>query len=172
MKRVAGKLSFLRLRKATEWTDKENKLLKKVYNKRPLRELVGIFGRSHNTITKQARKLKIPKRAKPWTNPQIKYMRKNYGWMTAMEIAKHAGHSPQMVREKARRLGLRKDKEFRKRIHPRGFLISWNHKQINFLSKHYQTLTAREIAAAIGKTVSTVQSRAWGLGLEKRKIRI
>ena len=166
---VAGKLSLLGLRKATAWTAKENELLKKVYNKRPLRELTGIFGRSHNTISKQARKLKIPKRAKPWTNPQIKYMRKNYGWMTAMEMAKHVGHSPAMIRAKARKLGFSKDKEFRKRIHPRGFLISWTPEQVDFVKKNYQKLTAGEIAAAIGKTLSGVQGKASNLGLKKVK---
>ena len=167
---VVSKAKSFRLRKAKVWTARENVQLKKLYNVRPLRELVGIFGLSRNTISKQARKLEIPKRTKPWTNSQIKYLKKNYGSLTSMELAKRVGRSPGMVIAKARKLGLHKDKDFRKKIHPRGFLISWTRKQIKFLLKHYQTMTAREIASALAKTKTAVQSRAYKLKLKKSKI--
>jgi hypothetical protein len=162
---VIHKARDLGFKKAQKWTAKEDKLLKKLYYKRPLRELEDVFDCCDNVIFKKARKLGIPKRVKPWTDKELKFLKKNYGRMLVKEIARHVARPRKGIMYKASELGLRMDKEYRQRH----FLRYWKPKQIDFLRKNYQQMTAREIAAVLGKSIAAVHGRVTLMGLKKMK---
>jgi len=117
---------------------------------------------------KSTRSKLYPRHAELWTEFEIQQLKQLYPKYPNKWLSHELNKSVASIIQRARRLGLRKDAK--QGYHRPPSRITWTAEQIAFLREHYQTMTAAEIASAIGKPLVTVQRKANYLGLKKTKL--
>jgi len=92
------------------WSEKEIKLLKKLFPIKSLIEIAGTLRRSYNPVYAKAREIGLTRRrrAVEWTKYEIKMLKKLYSTTSTWIVANKLNRSPGNVRRKALDLGLEK----------------------------------------------------------------
>jgi hypothetical protein len=96
---------------------------------------------------------------KPWSVEEREYLRSHYGSIPAREIAETLRRSLMSVYTAARDSGLRKRQPAKRK--------PWSAEDHDYLRRAYADTSTREIAATLGRTLTTVYQQARALGLEK-----
>lgn len=92
-----------------KWSKDEDDLLKKLYLKKKLDELVEVFGRTASALITRANKLGLTKnRYRCWNKKENDFLIKNRRNMTIRQIAEALGRSEKSVMAKVKAMGIRK----------------------------------------------------------------
>lgn len=113
-------------------------------------------------------------RQRPWTRAEIASLKGTYGSHTDEELAERFGRSVRQVRALAAELRLGKDKAFLySLVGPRAtHMPRWEAADVRLLRRWYATRSNLEIARALGRSVTSVVSKARLLGLRKSARRL
>ena len=156
---IRGKFRKLGLKKMTYWTGKEQQYLRRHYGKKGSRAIAEFLGKGLVAVEVKAQKMKL--RRIYWTKEEDKEFKKLYPLHSNSWLSRKFKRSPSTLWEKGQKLGLSK-KVGRK-------ITKWSRKDIDFLSRHYKTMRAGDIAAALGKSTIAVGAKARKPGIKKNK---
>ena len=93
-----------------------------------------------------------------WDTKRDNLLRRHYPNGNLDTLAERIGVSVLAVKSRARVLGIRR------KIHAK---VPWTEKQIKFLSEHYATMSAEEIAPKVKHGLSSIYNKAKEFGLKK-----
>ena len=144
------------------WSDKELRLLKRLFPLGKINQVVEKTGRSLTAAKKKAYSMGLGTRQnKRWSASEIEIVKKLYPIATTRSIADRLGRSEDTIRVKARSIGVRKG-ECRK---------PWSKQEDALLKKLYpdQKNTKADIAEQLGRSLYAIGVRAHRLGLKKKK---
>ncbi len=93
--------------KGPRWTPEEDALLRQLYGKVPVPQVVRLLGRSRNSIAGRAGALSLRCRKSPeWTDAETDFLRRNHGRLTERQIARILGRTYTAVRIRSKKLAL------------------------------------------------------------------
>ncbi len=141
----------------TAWTAAEVNYLRKHYGKVKVAVLASELGRTTDAVELKAGKLGLRRQLVKLTRRQTDWIVQNLGVVSYDNMAKKLGVSGTTIMKIAAENGHR----------PRPNIRAWTPEEDAFLREHYGTMTRREIAEAIGRTVPLVGWRAAKLGLTR-----
>jgi len=155
---------FTSIKYGSSWSKSEMGRLKRLYPLNQTRDVAKMLGRTSEAIKRKARKLGLLKdyaggyRPRRWRNPatwskeDIRLLKKLYPKTPNKEIATKLKRTLGAVVTKAADLGLRKSEGIAGQ--------SWTEKEINFLKKSYEYMTARQIGEKLGRSDHSVRRMA------------
>jgi biotin operon repressor len=100
---------------------------------------------------------------KPWTDEEVEFLKQNINKMSYAQLAKALGRSHASIRHKVSYLGLIREAEF--------IINVWDDKKIEFLKKHYLSMTYDELSKHLGISKRSIAKKLTQLGLKKPYIR-
>jgi hypothetical protein len=156
---IRGKFRALGLKKMTYWTQKEQQYLRRHYGKKGSRAIAEFLGKGLVAVKVKSQKMGL--RRVYWTKEEDKEFKKLYPLHSNSWLSRKFKRHPTTLWEKGQKLGL--SKKFGRKI------TKWFRKDIDFLSRHYKTMRAEDIAAALGKSTIAVRDKAVKLGIKKNK---
>lgn len=156
---IRGKFRELGLKKMTYWTQKELQYLRRHYGKKGSRAISEFLGKG--LVAVQIKAQKIGLRRIYWTKKEDNEFRKLYPEHSNSWLSRKFKRNPATLWEKGQKLGL--SKKFGRKT------TKWSRKDIDFLSRHYKTMRAGDIASALGKSTIAVRDKAGKLGIKKNK---
>ena len=132
------------------WSEKEVKLLKKLYPTASQEELSKRFGRSYSAIKTKAFRMGLRRIRKhpEWSPYEIKVIKKMAATKSVSQISKALGRSHGLVSMKISEMGLKTPKP-----------NYWSNEEIKLIKKLYPTKTAAEIASRLGRSVLVVRGK-------------
>lgn len=148
-----------------KWDPREDAFLKENYGTLPTRELAAALGRTAASIHSKALILDLTKTIvrgpkRPWTTDDERDALANYGRIPISQISRRLNRSPTAVRARA--------------SHPRwGEKVTrrrgriWLLSEDQVLRSDYGRVPTRSIARVLDRTASSINSRAWVLGLTR-----
>jgi len=92
------------------WSEKELKLLKKLFSLKSLLEISDTLRRSYSSVYTKAREIGLTRRKRPvkWTKSELTMLKKSYSTTSTWIIANKLNRTPANIRRKATELGLEK----------------------------------------------------------------
>jgi hypothetical protein len=147
------------------WTKKEIEYVRRWFKIKSVSEVAKFVKRSPQSVRRKAHSLGLYRGPFVyWTKDKDEKLKKLYPKYTNRQVSSKLGKSIGSIYNRARKLGLCKDvkqgyKQPRKK--------KWTDEQINFIKSNYQDMSSRQIASALGKSLHSVQSQVYFLGLEK-----
>lgn len=151
---------------AKEWTDKEDKILKKFYSKEKISELATRLGRSVNSVKRRMRILGLSKRPRytNWTEEEDavvrRYSEKRYrGWRA--DAAVYLGRSEKAISDRC--LALRQMQSVNEMVgyEDENFNRKWTEADLKFVEKNRTTMSIEEMASALKRTPGSIENAIW-----------
>jgi len=105
----------------------------------------------------------MSKQHKRWTKEEIEFLKQNINNLSYNQLAKKLNRSWSSIRNKTYELGLIKE--------PKTMPNIWDDKKIEFLKKHYLSMTYEELSKHLGICVKAIRRKLSKLGLKKVYIR-
>lgn len=141
------------------WTIGEITFVEENFGSLSADEIAIILGRSVNGVRRIITLSAISRNKKePWAESELEVLRTFYqqgaGLGEVMALLPH--RTMQAIRHQASILGVTGK-------------ASWNDRELRFLKKHYGTLPTQEIAARLGRSVSSVRNTVNKMGLTKKQ---
>lgn len=142
------------------WTEEELAVLRREFAKSRTGRLARDLGRSYSAVEKRAWKMGLSgDGCHPWTDGELALLRERYASTPTQELAAMLGKTEQAVSTKACKLDLKKDVRHKRGQH------SWTAADDAVLRECAETVSARETAERLGRTVDAVLSRASKVGV-------
>lgn len=136
------------------WTEEEEAFLREHYASMTAREIAERLGRTTPSVEKRLNKVG-PRKIASWTEEERAVVAARQSW-TAAQLATVLNRSACSIRC-ARRVILG----------PRWSSAPWTEEQRALIISHYASTPNKELARAVGRTVSAVSTFAHALGLRK-----
>lgn len=169
-----AKSLFPRRIRSGPWSAAEQEKLKR-YLGRNSHEMIGkILGRTESDVRRRIAYLGRQLVDGAWTREDLARLKKIYGSRTDEDLAKIFGRPVHAVRAAAEGLRLAKDKAFLKRLEGKGStkMPRWTTADTRILESLYSTHSNLEIAERLGRSVKSVVSKAYNIGLRKSSERL
>ena len=148
----------LSTRKLIPWTDADRAYVKKHFSLEPLGQIADTLHRTPHAVQSMASKVGATNPKTPWSAEDISYIKEHYGQKKPLEIAATLHRTPQLVMYWAKKLGKTKPVIWK----------LWSEADTDFLRANVYTMTHREIAAKLGRTVWAISRKAFNMGLLKK----
>ena len=136
------------------WSDREIRILKKMYPSHTAVEISDSIDRTAGAITTEAYLLKL-KKMWPWTKKEYDYLRRFHKKKPHAELSQILGRTVATIRGRAKNLGIARET-------PR-----WTKRQVKLLIEHYPTMQAKKLAKRIGRSARGLNSKARDLGIRR-----
>ena len=149
-------------KRRVRWSDKELRLLKRLFPKGKGRQVAEKTGRPLKAVKHKAYDMGLKTREyRRWSASEIEIVKRLYTIETARSIADRLGRSEDTVCVKARSIGVRKAEH----------RLPWSKQEDALLKKLYpdQENATADIAEQLGRSIYAIGVRAHRLGLKKRK---
>jgi len=117
-------------------------------------------GPSAGTQSAEMQRTPDASRHRRWTAQEVDLLRQCWEHLSVNELAERLGRNPESVRSRLLRLGLNRRLP--------NLAKPWSDEEEHLLAELYDSATYPEIARRLGRTVSSVASRAGRLGLPER----
>ncbi len=157
------------------WTEAEVERLKRYIGVAKTGVIARIFRRTHADVDRKLTELSRQVRSGAWSPAEILDLKRLYGTRTDEDLAKILARSVESVQALARRLCLAKDKSFLRRVHgveQATAMPRWQKEELNTLERLYPTHSNLEIAQKLKRSVKSVVSKAYHMGLKKTSLRL
>lgn len=137
-----------------EWTDEEDRYLRKHYPREGTPACAKHLGRTEASVTGRVQRLGIrSKRGRLWTAKEDLILRRQYPKISAIRLATMLKRSEQSIRMRLITLGLTNGSE------------RWTRDELAYLRAHAGTASHAELAAELGRTKDAVQLKISRMGL-------
>lgn len=136
------------------WSEKENRILKKLYPSHTAVEISELIDRTAGAIVAHANYMRL-KKTRQWTQKEYAYLRRFHNKKPSAEVSRILGRTVETIRGKAKELGVA-------RKAPR-----WPSRQEKLLIKYYPTMEAKKLAKRIGRTPRAINTKALELGIRR-----
>lgn len=168
IQRMAQKL-FPPVARTGPWTEHEALELRRHLGACAPEVLARILGRSLEEVNAKIAALDRLLKQGAWTRDEIVEFKRLYGTRTDEGLARIFGCSVEEIERLAREHGLRKDKAFASRQRGRGAtrMPRWRTEEIELLELEYATRSNLELARQLGRSVKSLSTKAYHLGLRK-----
>lgn len=146
------------------WSKKEQEYLIKHFQGTSLDRIAAALGRTRGMTQGMARRLKLIKR-KSWTVREIDLLKEHFSELSNAQVAELIGTKSRLaVKEKAKKLALKKSGYNSTQAERYG--KSWTPEEDTVIQNLHPTMSAKELAARLGRTVQSVVSRAGHLNVK------
>ncbi len=156
------------------WTAHDVTELKRYLGLAAPEVIAAILGRDLEQVQSQIFELGRIRRHGAWSREDKRQIKQMYGQRSDEDLALIYSRSVEAVRELAEELHLAKDKAFLKRNRPKQTtrMPRWTSAALEQLRARYPTESNHALAAALGRSVKSVVSKAHHLGLKKEVERL
>jgi len=146
------------------WSKEEQEYLIKHYQGTSLDRIAAALGRTNGMTQGMARRLKLIK-CKSWTADETDLLKEHYSELSNSQVAELIGTKSRLaVKEKAKKLGLKKSGYNSTQAERYG--KSWTPEEDAVIQNLHPTISAKELAARLGRTVQSIVSRAGHLNVK------
>lgn len=162
--------------KGKPWTEFDLRRLRRLYPSTRTADIARQLRRPLSGVASKANDLGLRKPAvcRKWTAQEIRLLRKRYAETPAAEIAATLGRKVHEIYFKAGALNLRKSRTFKSRFMKQQIAMHgplsgdpWTPPQIARLRQLYPSRPTKEVAKAVGHSLSSCSKVAERLGLKK-----
>lgn len=144
------------------WTDEEDRALRRFYTKRGSRYVAELLGRTIASVQARALALGVPGHGiRVWTEMEQRYLRTRYQKYTAEQIARTLRRTEESVRGQIHYLGLGTYSP-----------TPWTEAEVEYLRNHYGKAPVIELATELGRTTDAVELKARKLGINRRVVKL
>jgi hypothetical protein len=151
------------------WTPEETERLKDYIGASSPDVIARIFGRHPKEISERIESLDSKVKTGDWSRDEVQRLRQLYGRRTDPDLARILGRPVREIREKAVEYALRKDKAFTRKLEGASAtrMPRWTEEELQILRELYPLRPNLEIAHQLKRSVKSVVSKAYHLGLKK-----
>lgn len=155
-------MGLARKREDLKLKEKHRRYIRKNFNGMSLVDMAAHLGFSPSTVGRVAREMGLRARptTRPWTRSDDARLRKIYGTMRRTLVAAQMGRTLSGVALRARALGIARPTR-------RGPTRRWTEAEDRFLRDNVLTMSRRELARHLNRSVTTVQGRMQSKGIRK-----
>jgi hypothetical protein len=144
------------------WTEEEDRILRRSYTKRGSRYVAELLGRTIASVQARALTLGVPGHGiRMWTEMEQRYLRTRYQTFTAEQIARTLRRTEESVRGQIHHLGLGTYSP-----------TPWTEAEVEYLRAHYGKAPVCELAVELGRTTDAVELKARKLGINRRVVKL
>ena len=156
------------------WTAREVQDLKRYLGATTVETIARVFGRPVEEVERQILELGRIRTDADWTRREVGEFKRLYGTRTDEDLAVIFGRPIEAVRELAERCSLAKDKAFLRKLHGEAAtrMPRWSEDELARLRDLDPRCAHLEIARELGRSVTSVVSKAHNLGLKKDRERL
>ncbi|MHC4378418.1 MAG: SANT/Myb-like DNA-binding domain-containing protein [Planctomycetota bacterium] len=151
------------------WTPEETERLKDYIGASSTDVIARIFGRHPREVSERIEALDSKVKSGDWTRDEVQRLRQLYGRRTDQDLARILGRPVEEIEEKATEYALRKDKAFIRKLEGASAtrMPRWTEAELQILRELYPLRPNLEIAHQLKRSVKSVVSKAYHLGLKK-----
>lgn len=155
--------------KREQWTDAEDKELRRSWGAIDPKMLGQILGRTMADVLRRATRLRDQFNQGAWTRAEVAMLKDLYGTRTDVDLEVSLLRPKHEIAAVARRLCLAKDKRFQKRCQGdcTARMPRWTEASVARLRELYSEHDNLKVAQALGRSVASVANKASQLGLKK-----
>jgi hypothetical protein len=148
------------------WSKEEQDYLIKHFQSTSLDRIAAALGRTKGMTQGMARRLKLIKR-KSWTVREIDLLKEHFSELSNSQVAKLIGTKSRLaVKEKAKKLGLKKaGYNYLVQVSERYGKL-WTSEEDAVIQNLHPTMSAKELATRLDRTVQSIVSRAGHLNVK------
>lgn len=151
------------------WTPEETERLKDYIGASSPDVIARIFGRLPSEVSERIESLGAKIKSGDWSRDEVQRLRQLYGRRTDQDLARILGRPVGEIEEKAVEYALRKDKAFIRKLEGASAtrMPRWTEDELQVLRDLYPLRPNLEIAHQLKRSVKSVVSKAYHLGLKK-----
>ena len=151
------------------WTPEETERLKDYIGASSTDVIARIFGRHPREVSERIESLDSKVKSGDWARDEVQRLRQLYGRRTDQDLARILGRPVEEIEAKATEYALRKDKAFTRKLEGASAtrMPRWTEAELQTLREVYPLRPNLEIAHQLKRSVKSVVSKAYHLGLKK-----
>lgn len=167
--RAQAQKLFAERQRSGPWSAEETERLKEYIGASSTDVIARIFGRHPREVNEHIEALDAKLRTGDWTRDEVQRLRQLYGRRMDQDLARILGRPIEEIQEKAIEYALRKDKAFVRKLEGTSAtrMPRWTEQELQVLREVYPLRPNLEIAHQLKRSVKSVVSKAYHLGLKK-----